>query len=132
MIKTIIRPESRSQIYPPQMIIEYEERDAEEMNLKTETVFEDTLIFKTEYTMMTEKYWATVEVMTGFVSAIAVVIWLLRVYNWQNRNKRTSIDGTVTTSSSDGWIMLLHCVAMAVHTFVIVSFPFILSLCTFW
>ena len=74
MVRTIIRPESRSQIYPPQILIEYKERDVDELNSNMEDVLEDTLIFKTEYTMMTQKYWSTVEVMIGFVSAIAVVI----------------------------------------------------------
>ena len=130
VIKTAIQSKSRSQIYPPQLIIEYEERNVENLQLRQDS--EETLIFKTEYTMMTGKYWTTIEVMIGFVSAISVAVWLLRVYNWQNRNKRISADGNVMTDSSEGGIILLKCIAMALNTFVLIFFPFILALCTFW
>ena len=132
-MKTVIQSKSSSQIYPPQLIIEFEERNVDKVDLGQDSKEVETLIFKTEYTMMTEKYWTTIEVMIGFVSAISVAVWLLRVYNWQNRNKRISADGSVITDSSDGGIvLLLKCIAMALNTFVLIFFPFILALCTFW
>ena len=89
----MIQKQDPSKIYPPTLTIEYVERKPSAWTDRAssdtaEAMALDTLVFKAEYTMETTEFWRNVEILIGFVSAIAGVLWLLRFRNWQTRNQR--------------------------------------------
>ena len=94
MLQTSIQSQSPSHIYPPRLVIEYIERERSELAAESDSngTVNVPIIIKTEYTMKTEKFYTTIKVMSGFVSAVAFIIWLIRFYKWQIRNKRMSIN----------------------------------------
>ncbi|GMI00340.1 hypothetical protein TrST_g3137 [Triparma strigata] len=131
-----IQPEDPSKIFPPTLTIDYVERkpatwtDRAE-NEVAEGMALDGLTFTAEYTMETDEFWSNVEILVGFVSAIAGVLWLVRVRNWQTRNQRIGSNNP-DTGENNGTMYMVHVLMMLIHTFVIVFFPFVFSICAYW
>ena len=105
----------------------------------------DDVIFRVEYAARTERFWTNVEVMMGFVCAVGVVVWILRCYNWQNRNRLTGTEagtgggGGAGASARHGreeymlvFSFVVHVVMLAFHTFVWVFFPLMFGICAYW
>jgi hypothetical protein len=83
--------------------------------------------FSTEYTMLTKKFWSAVEVMSGFVSAIALVVWVFRVYHAYSRYTNTSPE-----YNDNPYHFFIHAMMLGFNSFVSAFFPFILILCLYW
>lgn len=126
-LQTTIQSQTPGKIYPPRLIIEYEEREItpSAFDADVETF---NILFKTEYTMATKKYWATVEVLVGFVSATTLVVWIFRVYNSYNNHRNVSPEGQDTKPFQ----FFIHAMMVGIHSFVSTFFPFILLLCFYW
>ena len=87
------------------------------------------IIVRTEYTMKTKKFWATVKVMVGFISAVSILLWLFRAYKWQIRNK---IEVVEPKNHNGNIALVLDMAMLMLHTFVIVFFPFIFTISLYW
>ena len=138
VLQTTIQNEDPSKIHPPRLIIEYAEvfvNSVVESNV-------DSIMFKMEYTMDTKNFWNAVKILVGFVSAIAALIWILRVNNWFCRNNRPMDDVRrnnyhndpeyYDTTSRILVMNFIHFIMLALHSFVIAFTPFIVGLCTYW
>jgi hypothetical protein len=123
----MIQSQTPGMIYPPKLIIEYEERET--TSIQSQDEYGVNIVFRTEYTMMTKKFWATVEVLSGFVSAITFVIWIFRIYNSHKRYRNATIEGGEDTNSFQFFI---HAIMVGIHSFVSAFFPFVLLLCLYW
>eukprot|EP00520_Triparma_pacifica_P017541 CAMPEP_0118665276 /NCGR_PEP_ID=MMETSP0785-20121206/18528_1 /TAXON_ID=91992 /ORGANISM="Bolidomonas pacifica, Strain CCMP 1866" /LENGTH=1102 /DNA_ID=CAMNT_0006559375 /DNA_START=139 /DNA_END=3444 /DNA_ORIENTATION=- len=138
----MITPEDPSKIFSPILEIEYQERKTGSwadrkrdgnptFNEEAELMAISTMTFKSEYHMDTTEFWSNIEILVGFVTAIAGVVWLTRVRNWQTRNQRlgsTSPD----TGESMGTVYMLHVLMLLLHTFVMIFFPFVFMICSYW
>lgn len=135
MLHTSIQSQSPSHIHPPRLVIEYVERKVSEISAESDSGgnIYASIVIKTEYTMKTKKFWTAVKVMSGFVSAAAFIVWLVRLYKWQVRNKRISFSvNKLPVEQRDGSTLILHAVMLMIHTFVIVFCPFIFAICAYW
>ncbi len=127
MLQTTIQSEIPGKIYPPKLVIQYEERERDPRGSENDEADEMlNVTFKTEYTMLTDKVWSTVEVLSGFISALTFVIWVFRVYNSHNRYRN------VTSEVGEDTEFFLHVVMIGINTFVSAFFPFIFLLCLYW
>lgn len=124
-LQTTIQSHTPGKIYPPKLIIEYDEREILPQSEGDEYV---NILFQSEYTMMTKKFWATVEVLSGFVSALTFVIWIFRVYNSHTQHRNLSIESEDTNLCQ----FFIHALMIGIHSFVAAFFPFILLLCLYW
>ncbi len=79
--------------------------------------------------MITRQFWTTVEVLSGFVSAITFVLWIFRVYNSYSRL------GCYTSGDLQDGVsiqFIANVAALAINCFVSAFFPFLLVLCLYW
>ena len=135
VLQTTIKDEDPSQIYPPRLIIEYADIESKEFldqsrrQSTTNTAHDPTVAFKIEFTMKTTRFWASIKVVLGFVSALTVVIWMLRLHNWQTRNIRIPVDAQ---DSFNVMLFIVHAIMLACHTCVIVFTPFLFGICAYW
>ena len=88
-------------------------------------------MFKAEYSMKTEDFWASLQVVIGFLFALAVVIFGVRMNNFQSRS-RAGGDGNSLDGSLLGLRFMLHGFMIACHTFVLLFFSLIFAICAFW
>lgn len=123
-IQTKIQSQAPGKIYPPQLIIEYREIELSDEATSFTTRFE------TEYTMNTTNYWSTVEILSGFVSAITLVLFIFRLWNCNARKRRSnqSLEGEAQILIE----LLIDAIMVGIHSFVIVFFPFICLLSFYW
>jgi len=130
-LQTTIQSHAPGKIYPPMLIIEYEELEITSSEINDE-VF--PVSFATEYTMKTDKYWAVVEVLSGFVSAITLVIWLFRVWKCHARLRKSNNMFSQGHQVEDDSLIqfVVEVIILGIHSFVIVFFPFIFLLCFYW
>lgn len=70
VLQTTMQNEDPSKIYPPRLIIEYDEVF---VNSIINSPLSSPIIFKIEYTMDTKNFWKAVKIIVGFVSAIAAL-----------------------------------------------------------
>ena len=141
VLRTSITTQDTSKIHPPILTIEYYERkpsayadrgtNKEEVDLIGDKVMlaEDVLVFKTEYTMNTDEFWSNTDILIGFVSAVAGMLWMVRIRNWQNRTNKIGGSGG---EEQVGMMYMLHVVMLFAHTFVVVFFPFVFCMCAYW
>jgi len=127
VMQVMITPEDPSRIFAPILTIEYvERRPAAWSNRLTSYIHSlmavDEVVFKSEYTMDTTEFWSNVEILIGFMSAVASVMWLARVRNWQTRNQRIGATNP-NSGEATGTSYMIHVLMMLAHTFV-VSFAF--------
>lgn len=80
--------------------------------------------------MITKKYWATVEVLSGFVSAITLVVWSFRLWNSHARHRMNIVSPEGGEVKFVGF--MLDAVMIGIHSFVATFFLFICSLCFYW
>eukprot|EP00588_Corethron_pennatum_P036746 CAMPEP_0194348850 /NCGR_PEP_ID=MMETSP0171-20130528/106761_1 /TAXON_ID=218684 /ORGANISM="Corethron pennatum, Strain L29A3" /LENGTH=489 /DNA_ID=CAMNT_0039116233 /DNA_START=1488 /DNA_END=2953 /DNA_ORIENTATION=- len=74
-LKVGMRTDAPDQIYPPRLVIRYAERPTAPWIDGGGNGLSVDLTFRTEFAMDTSKYWATMNVFIGLVSAAAVVLW---------------------------------------------------------
>eukprot|EP00814_Leptocylindrus_danicus_P000666 CAMPEP_0116009804 /NCGR_PEP_ID=MMETSP0321-20121206/3640_1 /TAXON_ID=163516 /ORGANISM="Leptocylindrus danicus var. danicus, Strain B650" /LENGTH=938 /DNA_ID=CAMNT_0003478815 /DNA_START=538 /DNA_END=3354 /DNA_ORIENTATION=- len=122
-IKTSIRNDDPKKIYPPQIIIDYNEK-------KSSDVTATDVSFKVEYTMQTDAFWDALEIILGIVSAFTLVVWMIRVRNWNESSWRGANIGTDGGMNSS--IYIIHVAMLACHTFTMIFTPFMLVTCTYW
>jgi len=139
ILQNTIQDIDPSKLFPPTLMIEYVERqastwverDSDTGDDDAKNMAIDTILFKSEYTMQTVDFWDNIDIVIGFVSAIACVVWIIRVRNWQTRNQRlgaaASPDGEANST-----MYMVHVVMIAAHTFVLVFFPFVFGICAYW
>ena len=145
VLETTIQEEDPTRIYPPRLVVEYEHVRVDGAGDDSDAALWDDVIFRVEYAARTERFWTNVEVMMGFVCAVGVVVWILRCYNWQNRNRLTGTEagtgggGGAGASARHGreeymlvFSFVVHVVMLAFHTFVWVFFPLMFGICAYW
>ena len=118
VLETTVQDDFRSKIYPPVLMIDYAEVKVSNLILGT-TV---DINYKVEYNMITTN---AIGITIGFLSAIALLIWSFRIYNWYNTNRNL-------TSPSEQAAFAIRVIAIGFHTIVITFLPFIFCLCIFW
>ena len=131
VLQTTIQEASSSKIYPPILMIHYAEINMNDLNTGSKTSY------RIEYNIRSStKFWTAVKVTVGFISATALLIWVFRTYNWQNRNRKSiplEEEGVLLDFSTHyETIFLVHTLMIGLHTFVITFLPFIFLLCSVW
>ena len=124
----LIQSENPKRLYPPKLIIEYATSVSGSWSADLKN--KETLVFKVEYAMKTENFWSTIQVMIGFVFAFAVVVFGVRMNNWQSRQRAN--DSESSFGSMTGFHFIFHGVMVACHTFVLLFFPFLFLICCYW
>ena len=122
--------ENHNQIYTPQLIIEYETTTSLSSDNKVSNT--SPLLFKVEYSMKTEKFWNALMTMIIFVIALFLVIFGIRMNNWQSRQKSSTSEDPSGASSLLGFQAVLHAFMVACHIFATLFFCFIFFVCTYW
>lgn len=78
--------------------------------------------FYAEFNMISKKFWNAMIIASGFLLAIAIMLWIFQLYNWQNRNK----------------ILLhllprlLYMMVIGLHTLAIILLLTLLLICVVW
>ncbi|KAL3827608.1 hypothetical protein ACHAXA_002105 [Cyclostephanos tholiformis] len=126
VLKIQIQSEKTTRLYPPILTIEYATATKGSWSGEEEV----TSVFQVEYSMRTNKFWESIQIMIGFLCAIAIVIFGIRLNNWQSR-QRTSDDSGLT-GSIFSLSLVLQVFMVASHTFVVLLFSFIFMICTYW
>ncbi len=88
-------------------------------------------MFHVEYSMKTDNFWASMQIIIGFLFALGVLIFCIRMANWQSRQKTDSSD-TGSSGSAIGLWFLLHAFMIACHTLSLLFFLFMFSICAYW
>lgn len=125
-LQVVIQSENPNRVYPPRLVIEYATATSVDIdNTK------DLLVFKVDYSMKTENFWSSIQVILGFVSALGAVVFCTRINNWQSRQRTDSTDvstaGTLTSLH-----FILRAVIVACHTLVLLGFPLAFLICAYW
>src|SRR6056300_517592 len=68
---------------------------------------------------------------SSYSSIISVLIFGIRMNNWQSRQRANQSDPTLAGSVM-GLHFILHAVMIACHTFVLLFFCFIFMVCAYW
>mmetsp|Transcript_22163 Transcript_22163/g.41859 ORF Transcript_22163/g.41859 Transcript_22163/m.41859 type:complete len:755 (-) Transcript_22163:2004-4268(-) len=123
--------ENPSQLYPPRLIVEYATTaNGNRFATAEKEATNTSLVFKVEYSMKTENFWASIQVMIGFIFAFAVVIFGVRMNNFFTR-QQANVDDPAARSTL-GLHFILHAVMIACHTFVLLFFSFNTIICAYW
>lgn len=120
IVQTTIQEDHPSKIYVPIMTIKYAERNVKQL-LTRGGVSEIKVQFNAEFTMQSKNFWNAIKILSGFILFIAIILWILRLYSWQNR----------TRSAIDLW-NILHMTVIGLHTLVMILLPPILVICIVW
>ncbi|KAL7548806.1 hypothetical protein ACHAWF_012064 [Thalassiosira exigua] len=118
--------EDPTRLVPPILIIDYKTSTGGNW-----TGIKDELVFKAEYSMETANFWASIQVVIGFIFALAVVIFGVRMNNFQSRSRAGS-DGNSLDGSILGLHFMLHAFMIACHTFVLLFFSLTFIVCAYW
>jgi len=138
ILRTQIQEDKTDKIYPPTLTIEYGEKKPSEFSDAIAVDDDDigaassspiaTVMFKVEYTMNTVDFWYNATILIGFLTAVAGMIWMIRVRNWQNRTSKIGAGDL----DQVGMIYMVHVIMLMCHSFVVVFFPFTFCMCAYW
>ncbi|KAL7535263.1 hypothetical protein ACHAXR_010500 [Thalassiosira sp. AJA248-18] len=120
--------ENPSKLYPPKLILEYATTTSGSWTGEEGII----LLSKVEYSHKTENFWASIQIMIGFILAFAVVIFGVRMNSWQSRQRTYSAEGPSAAGSILGLHFMLHGFMIACHTFVMLFFSFTFMICLYW
>eukprot|EP00804_Cyclotella_cryptica_P009607 CCRYP_006304-RC/>CCRYP_006304-RC protein AED:0.04 eAED:0.04 QI:1898/0.4/0.66/1/0.6/0.66/6/31/1047 len=119
-----IQSENPTRLNPPRLIIEYE----------TETIpslsGSRSLLFKVDYSMKTDTFWNSIQILIGFVAAFAVVVYGVKMNNWLSRQHQAlgrRNDGSLTSMT-----FVVHAIMILCHTLVLLFLPFTAAICSYW
>jgi hypothetical protein len=118
-----IQSENPSKLTPPRLVIEYETKTSAAWT--NDSSSSDLLLFKVDYSMKTDSFWDSIQILIGFGAAFAVVVYGVKMNNWQSRLKEQAL----TLSSMT---FIIHATMTLCHTFVLVFFPFAVAICAYW
>ena len=79
--------------------------------------------------MDTKQFWARIKTMLGFISAMSIVICVLRIYHWVTRNKSPVDEGAAALNTFE---LMSQSIIIFYHTVSIIGFPLILAICLFF
>lgn len=119
-------------VLPPQLIIQYTERGANDLDRL------EKLQFSIQYSMDTTYYWNVVFILSIFAALASGLIWIGCTYKWYNRisqNLRAGVTMPQQVNYGDifqGAYHMLHILMLACQSYawVFTSYVFFLSL--FW
>ncbi len=135
VLQNTIQLSQPNKIYPPKLIIEYAEielkpptnpRSGQSQAKDDLTTF---LLFRAEYTMNTKQFWARIKTVLGFISAMSIVICILRIYHWVARNKSPVEDRAAALNTVE---LMSQSILIFCHTVSMIGFPFIFTICLFF
>jgi len=117
-------------VLPPQLIIQYAERGANDLDR-----FEK-LQLSLQYSMDTTYYWSVVFILTIFAALASGLVWIGRMYEWYNRISQNVRAGVMMPQQINysgvfqGAYHMLHILMLACHSYawVFTVYAFLLSL----
>ena len=119
--------ENPSKLYPPKLTIQYATATSGSLFGREEGA-DASLLFHVEYSMKTANFWASMQIVIGFLFSVGVVIFCIRMINWQSRQRADSSDN----GSTAGLRFMLHAFMIACHTLSLLFFAFLFSICAYW
>lgn len=90
----------------------------------------DSLLFKVDYSMKTDAFWESIQILIGFVAALALVVYCVKMNNWKSRQLQQELgnqNGSMTSSK-----FVVHASMILCHTCVLLFFPFAVAICSYW
>lgn len=128
MLLIQVQSEDPSKLTPPRLIIEYQTKALDPA--QQEKPICDSLFFKVDYSMKTDTFWESIQIIIGFIAALALVVYGIKMNNWQTRQPPQSNEQQYASLTSIKFIV--HAVMMLCHTFVLLFFPFAVVICSYW
>ena len=134
-ISTQVQSDNPNQLTPPRLIIEYETKV---INLsQKESLGSDLLLFKVGYSMKTETFWDSIQILLGFVSAFAILVYGVKINNWQSRQQPQQQQQQENNlhqndESFTSMTFIVHATMTLCHVFVLIFFPFVVAICSYW
>lgn len=120
-------------VFPPQLIIQYAERGANDLDRV------ESLQFSIQYAMDTTYYWSVVFILTIFAALLSGLIWIGRLYKWYNRisQKARAIGGMLPQQLYYGDVFhgannVLHILMLACHSYAWVFTLYVFLLSMYW
>jgi glucose uptake protein GlcU len=130
MLSVQVQSENPNKLTPPRLIIQYETKTLDPTQLESSTIT-DLLLYKVDYSMKTDTFWESIQILIGFVAAFALVVYGVKMNNWQSRQQQQQLgnqnDGSLTSMS-----FILHATMTLCHTLVLLFLPFAVSICSYW
>jgi meckelin len=119
--------ENPSKLYPPILTIQYATATSDSWSGNEEGA-SLSLMFHVEYSMKTDNFWASMKIIIGFLFALGVLIFSIRIANWQSRQRFDN----GSSGSAIGLRFLLHAFMIACHTLSLLFFLFLFLICAYW
>lgn len=117
--------ENPSKLYPPKLTIQYATATSSSWS-GNEGDVDSSLVFHVEYSMKTDNFWASIQII--ILCAVGVVIFCIRMINWQSRQKTD----TGSAGSTAGLWFMLHAFLTACHTLAMLFFLCLFLICAYW
>ena len=130
MLLIQVKSDDPSKLTPPRLIIEYETKAIDPAREERQPI-SDRLLFKVDYSMKTDTFWESIQILIGFVAALALVVYGVKMNNWQTRQLQQGF-GIQNESSLTSMGFVLHAMMILCHTFVLLFFPFAVAICSYW
>ena len=127
-----VQSESPDKLTPPRLIIEYDTKIKDpDPAFEEDSPSNDLLLFKVDYSMKSDTFWESIQILIGFVAAFALVVFGIKMNNWQSRQLQPEL-GNQNDGSLTSMIFIIHSTMILCHTFVLLFFPFAVIICSYW
>lgn len=119
-------------VLPPQLIIQYAERGANDLDRL------EKLQFSIQYSMDTTYYWNVVFILTIFAALATGLIWIGCMYKWYNRISQNVRAGIIMPQQDNygdifqGAYHMLHILMLACQSYAWVFTTYVFFLSLYW
>lgn len=128
MLLIQVQSDDPNKMTPPRLIIEYETKAIEPSRAGKATIT-DSLLFKVDYSMKTDAFWESIQILIGFVTALALVVYGVKMNNWHSRQLQQEGLSSGSMTSTE---FIIHASMILCHTCVLLFFPFAVAICSYW
>ena len=125
MLSIQVQSSDPTKLAPPRLIIEYSTKAVDVASIDAAK-----MLFKVDYSMTTENFWESLQILIGFVAAFAVVVYGVKMNNWQSRQQQNPPNNQDESLTSMNFVMQAFVVLC--HVFVLLFFPFVVAVCLYW
>ena len=133
---------SPDRLLPPILELTYVEREPqawmegsapEELTGAARAMGVGRIHFEVEYSCDTTQFWDVLEVLFFIAMGVWGLAFLARYNNWRSRTLSAELnDSTIASTAGMSFLDYWRLLLILAHTFVLVYFPFIVCMCTYW
>jgi meckelin len=126
-------------IYTPVLTLQYTESAVDSTTTTSPTqaspstvTSAPTIAFEVVYSMNTDSFFTTLNGFFIVGIVVAIVIFIVKYFNWRTRNLRTVVGSSATPTNGITLTLLIELVSLACHSWVLVFFPFTVFVSWYW